>query len=481
MLGLTSCRSGCDRSSHGRGKRTTRAAPTCPPSRLDERTARALSRLRHRARDRRATSSRRRRPPGQRVAQRLGPAPHRDPYSLYDIGILGSSDGKTVGRIGNRTLTVEKLAEIKGLPGPNLDDLAWRIYRARDRAWQWLLEWRALGRLARRAGLSRLTYLRGLFRRLPDPTTAELDAVQKKRRFSGLPAPDRLRAARSRWRWDRYLTRRAERVLGELDLMRFERLGFGSFTATVERPGAAAAWIDGAPLTERERRRLAGYDAEAARLAYFERLRDALRLLARSPRGGDAGVRPSPELYVRAPLAPRWVLDLPAPRLHGRGAAGSEVVLFHGIRGDVGARGIRLLHRLLRIDGPPLRIRVGESFRRWNLIDYRFALTLRCVDAGEKRDRLALGWASEKTPVTLETILRRAAAEGIPVPPLRRCLEADRFLPEIFETRRVGQRFGIPKDSPFLVVRGRVVDPRLPPARLTAEIRAALRLPPVSR
>ncbi len=200
----------------------------------------------------------------------LGSGPIRNPLNLYDIGIAGAPAPSTVGKIDQVVVTVQDL-ESRSVGA--FSRISERLYAAEDDGYRWLVEHTALTRQAEKAGQELLPFLQAQFDQLPSPTMAELDELLAGLPLADMPEAERVRAARSLWRIERWTQRRHELVLAGRTGLKFERLRRRISTPDYADPATVVARIGDRDITRDELRRLSGYKAEMARREYYRILK----------------------------------------------------------------------------------------------------------------------------------------------------------------------------------------------------------------
>ncbi len=264
------------------------------------------------------------------------PPPARDPLNLIDLELPGATDPTTVGHIGTRPVSIAALEKhsVKAFTR-----ICKRLFAARDRGYQWRVERQALSRLAAQARLPRLAFLQRQFARMPAPTPQELEAILASNRLDHLPEGEQQHAARSLWRIRRWLETRAGLVLRGLQGMTHSRQYPTPRTPADGSPKVTVWRVGGTAIPRRERRRLAGFQAELARNEYYRiaklqfpmyvreqlRLREAKRLGLDVPGLLAREVKRQPAVTVAAVNA--FLKREPAYQKHPKGRARARGVL----------------------------------------------------------------------------------------------------------------------------------------------------------
>lgn len=205
--------------------------------------------------------------PASPVAIDLGREPLVNPLNLWEMMIEGSPDHETVGTIGTRRVTMRDLDDASNQLFTRIGD---RIYLARDRGWRALLEREGLRRAAAAANQEVGTFLAAQYKTLPAPTKDELARMAAHPDLAPIPEKERLDAARSLWRRQRWLVLRSLLVDDGLRGVLRERLQLMLVNPAFAPPTTSIGKIGDHVVTRAELHLAAGYEEQLARKEYFD-------------------------------------------------------------------------------------------------------------------------------------------------------------------------------------------------------------------
>jgi len=179
-----------------------------------------------------------------------------------------------------------------------------------------------------------------------------------------------------------------------------------------------------------------------------ERAADAVRtlreadaknaLLARL--GTEAG---GVKFLLKEPPIERIPPDELAPFVAGNPDAPHTLVVMGCFGGPTCVRGARLLVGVAQLEKGKLRIEFGDSFSTADPLHIRHAIALRCAAAQDRAWPVFLSLAMAQTRGLSDELVDRAKNAGADPQAMAACLEADQYLPEVFEDVRRGQVLGL--------------------------------------
>ncbi|HUQ06726.1 MAG TPA: thioredoxin domain-containing protein [Kofleriaceae bacterium] len=215
--------------------------------------------------------------PASPVPVDLGREPIVNPLNLWEMMIEGSPDHETVGTIGARRITTRQLDDASGHLLTRIGD---RVYLARDAGWRALLEREGLRRAAAAANQELGAFLAAQYATLPSPTRDDLARMSAHRDLAAIPERERIDAARSLWRQQRWLVLRSVLVADGLRGVLRERLQLMLVNPAFAPPTTSIGKIGDHVVTRAELHLAAGYEEQLARREYFDAARTIFDELA---------------------------------------------------------------------------------------------------------------------------------------------------------------------------------------------------------
>ncbi len=155
---------------------------------------------------------------------------------------------------------------------------------------------------------------------------------------------------------------------------------------------------------------------------------------------GEAG---GVKFLLKEPPIDRVPPDALAPFVAGNPKAQHELAVMGCIGGPTCARGARLVVGISVNAPDEYRIEFGDSFSTADPIQIRHAIALRCAAAQERAWPMFVSLARAETRGLTDELVARGKEAGADPQAMTACLEADRYLPQVYEDVRRGRVLGL--------------------------------------
>jgi hypothetical protein len=165
------------------------------------------------------------------------------------------------------------------------------------------------------------------------------------------------------------------------------------------------------------------------------------------------------EFYVGPSPDPALTFEAIRPLEIGPKDARATVVVLHSFGGRSGPGFAGLLSWLMEDFGADVRLVYVPYYPQDAALQaYRLALALHCAQEQGRFRPYFEQLRFQLTRATIGDLSKLAQQIRIDEPKFRQCLNDDRYLPIIFENRRLAERVGLPDGEPALFVNGRIVE-----------------------
>lgn len=232
--------------------------------------------------------------------------------------------------------------------------------------------------------------------------------------------------------------------------------------AQLKKPSKAdvAHWISEHPeyasVPERAADAVRTLREAAARDAFIARLAD------------EAG---GVTFLLKEPPIDRVPPDELAPFVAGNPKAAHTLAVMGCIGGPTCARGARLVVGISLDQPDAYRIELGDSFSTADPVQIRHAIALRCAAAQDRAWPMFVSLARAQTRGLTDELVARAKEAGADPRAMTACMEADRYLPQVYEDVRRGQVLGLQQNVLGVWFDGHRLEHLDTPAATEGEIR----------